>query len=55
MIGTGHRTLYDSAELMLDQVGVDAALSKVTMTVFEDHDGADAPWQATVYAICVNR
>jgi hypothetical protein len=55
VIGTGHRTLYDSAELMLHGLSVDPALSKVTMTVFEDHDGADAPWLASVYAICIDR
>jgi hypothetical protein len=55
VIGTGHRTLFDSAELMLHGVSVDPALSKVTMTVFEDHDGADAPWEASVYAICIDR
>jgi hypothetical protein len=55
VIGTGFRTLYDSAELMLDRVAIDPALSKVSMTVFEDHDGADATWQASVYAFCIDR
>jgi hypothetical protein len=55
VVGTGHSTFFASAELMLDEVGLEPTLSRVTMTVFEDHDGANVPWQARVYAICINR
>ncbi len=41
--------------MVLDDLRADTALTKTTVTGFEDHTGLDPDWHVTAYAICINR
>ena len=55
LIGTGGEVVGGSGEVVLDDLRADAALTKTTVTGFEDHTGLDSDWRVTAYAICINR
>ena len=41
--------------MFLDDLRADAALTKTTVTGFEDQTGFDSNWRVTAYAICIRR
>jgi hypothetical protein len=41
--------------VLIDDLKTDPALSKATITGFEDSTGFDPDWNVTAYAICVTR
>jgi hypothetical protein len=52
LIGTGGEVVGGAGEVMLDDLRADSALTKTTVTGFEDHTGLDPDWRVTAYAIC---
>ena len=55
LIGTGGEIVGGAGEVVLDDLRADTALTKTTVTGFEDHTGLDSDWRVTAYAICINR
>ena len=41
--------------MLIDDLRTDTALSKATVTGFEDSTGFGQDWNVTAYAICVTR
>ena len=41
--------------VLIDDLKTNVALSKATITGFEDTTGFDADWSVTAYAICIDR
>jgi hypothetical protein len=41
--------------VLLDDLRADSALTKTTVTAFEDQTGFAHNWGAAAYAICINR
>ncbi len=55
LIGTGGEVVGGAGEVVLDDLRADTALTKTTVTGFEDHTGLDSDWHMTAYAICIKR
>ena len=55
LIGTGGEVLGGGGEVILDDLRADTALTRTTVTGFEDQTGFDPDWRVAAYAICINR
>ena len=55
MLGIGGTINGGAGQVLIDDLKTNAALSKATITGFEDTAGFDADWNVTAYAICVTR
>ena len=55
ILGIGGTINGGEGQVLIDDLRTDAALSKATITGFEDTTGFDPDWNVTAYAICVTR
>ncbi len=55
LIGTGGEVVGGGGEVFLDDLRADTALTRTTVTGFEDQTGFDPNWRVAAYAICINR
>ena len=55
ILGIGGTLNGSEGQVLIDDLRTDAALSKATVTGFEDTTGFGQDWNVTAYAICVTR
>ena len=55
VLGMGGSINNAQGNVLIDDLKTNTALSKATITGFEDTTGYDADWNVTAYAICIDR